>query len=218
MGRANRDDDRMHLDEIVDRWVEPWALCRESTCARVDGGWRVELSGSAHRTRETVLVEPGATTFSAYAEELVGHEQTWLSVVTRETRSWPLPTGTILQSASETLMTTALTRRRVDPRVRLSVTPTPVGAFADAEVVLQGRPAAVGTVGVLGTSAVVDRVRTYDAFQRRGLGTAVMSALTSWALEHGATTGVLVASAEGRPLYEHLGWQRVGAMATLRAA
>ncbi|HWG27258.1 GNAT family N-acetyltransferase [Actinospica sp.] len=70
-----------------------------------------------------------------------------------------------------------------------------------------GAPAARGQVGIAGDAAVVDQVSTEPAYQRRGLGTVVLRALANAALEAGSSTGILGATAQGRALYETLGWK-----------
>jgi GNAT superfamily N-acetyltransferase len=77
------------------------------------------------------------------------------------------------------------------------------------------RIAAEGSVGVLETDAVFDAVETSPGHQRRGLGRHVMSVLTAWSVDHGATTGLLAASADGAGLYTALGWDPTLAMWSL---
>ncbi|MDI1460785.1 GNAT family N-acetyltransferase [Catellatospora sp. KI3] len=76
-----------------------------------------------------------------------------------------------------------------------------VRVHSDGEVVAAGYTAVVDGV------AVVDRVGTDTAHQRRGLGTAVMNALTVAAMDQGAASAVLHGTEEGRALYEGLGWR-----------
>ena len=80
------------------------------------------------------------------------------------------------------------------------------------------RVAAEGTIGILGEEATFDAVETTPAFQRRGLGRHVMATLTSYALESGVRRGVLAASAQGRLLYESLGWDPAYEMLSLMGA
>jgi GNAT superfamily N-acetyltransferase len=75
-----------------------------------------------------------------------------------------------------------------------------------------GAPAATGQAGLTGGYAIFDQIATEPGHRRKGLGGAVMSALSAAAAPHGATTGVLVATAEGRALYRHLGWQEISAV------
>ena len=66
--------------------------------------------------------------------------------------------------------------------------------------------AASGRLGLVGDVAIYDRIRVQDAHQRRGLGRALMIALGEVANRAGAARWVLVATPEGRALYETLGW------------
>ncbi|MFF3891061.1 GNAT family N-acetyltransferase [Streptomyces sp. NPDC001914] len=70
-----------------------------------------------------------------------------------------------------------------------------------------GAFAARGQVAVTGPTCVVDQVETDPAHQRRGLGRLLMHTLVGAAARQGATTGVLVATPEGRALYETAGWR-----------
>lgn len=67
-----------------------------------------------------------------------------------------------------------------------------------------------------GDDAVADRIFTVPEHRRRGLGSVVMGALTTTARERGARYGLLVASQEGRQLYERLGWRVEAEMASAR--
>ncbi|MFF9499772.1 GNAT family N-acetyltransferase [Streptomyces sp. NPDC014656] len=70
-----------------------------------------------------------------------------------------------------------------------------------------GELAARGQAGLTDTACVFDQIITEPAHRRRGLGTAVMAALTRAALERGVSEGVLGATVQGRALYEAIGWK-----------
>jgi GNAT superfamily N-acetyltransferase len=70
-----------------------------------------------------------------------------------------------------------------------------------------GELAAAGHIALDERLAIYDRIVTEPAHQRRGLGRAVMHALQALARAHGRHAGVLVATDQGRSLYESLGWQ-----------
>ena len=70
-----------------------------------------------------------------------------------------------------------------------------------------GSVAASGHLALDERFAIYDRIVTDPAHQRRGLGRAVMHALQALARAHGRHANVLVATAEGRALYESLGWR-----------
>ena len=69
-----------------------------------------------------------------------------------------------------------------------------------------GAVAASGHIALDRELAIYDRIVTDPAHQRRGLGRAVMHALQALARAHGRHAGVLVATDQGRQLYESLGW------------
>jgi GNAT superfamily N-acetyltransferase len=70
-----------------------------------------------------------------------------------------------------------------------------------------GGVAASGHIALDRRLAIYDRIVTEPAHQRRGLGRAVMRALQALAHAHGRHAGVLVATPQGRALYESLGWR-----------
>ncbi len=70
-----------------------------------------------------------------------------------------------------------------------------------------GALAASGHVALDARLAIYDRIVTEPAHQRRGLGSTVMRALQALARAHGRHEGVLVATDQGRSLYESLGWR-----------
>ncbi len=70
--------------------------------------------------------------------------------------------------------------------------------------------AARGRVAVVGSYAILDRIFTSPDFRRQGLGTFVTRALIAIALEQDVEEGLLVATEDGRELYEYLGWTLLG--------
>jgi GNAT superfamily N-acetyltransferase len=69
-----------------------------------------------------------------------------------------------------------------------------------------GEVVARGGLALSGADAIPVDIVTEPAHRRQGLGSVVMSALVQQAANRGATTGVLVASPQGRHLYAALGW------------
>jgi len=81
------------------------------------------------------------------------------------------------------------------------------GAAIKVEITSDGGElAASGSAGLVDGHAVFDQILTQPAHRRLGLGTVVMSALTNRAIEHGASRGALIATPDGRALYQTLGW------------
>lgn len=68
------------------------------------------------------------------------------------------------------------------------------------------RPAAGGTRLVRGPQGLILNVFTEPAWRRRGVAAALMRELLRWCRANGIESLVLHASADGRPLYEKLGF------------
>ncbi len=71
----------------------------------------------------------------------------------------------------------------------------------------RGDLAARGGSALVDGLAVFDQIRTHEEYRRRGLARAVMNALQGAAFRQGAMRGGLVATPEGRALYDSMGWQ-----------
>lgn len=70
----------------------------------------------------------------------------------------------------------------------------------------EGHPLSRGVCIVAGTDAIFDQIATEQSAQRQGLGSAIMGVLSQMAANYGARRGILVATADGQPFYEALGW------------
>ena len=204
--------------DLVIRWVRAWAHIRGLRVEQVDGWPLVHVRGPSRET-EIVCVEPGRSAFEQLALHTANDPREMLTVFGRNLAEYlapPLPPGLRVERDDEVFMTTTLApsptqlpdgfaaRWDVDggPRVTYSLDD---GARIGAE----------GIAGVLGTDAVFLFIETSPGHRGRGLGRHVMSALTTWAIDQGAMTGLLVASADGAGLYRSLGWDEVLAMWSL---
>jgi GNAT superfamily N-acetyltransferase len=88
------------------------------------------------------------------------------------------------------------------------------GVFAARIHARDGSVAASGHAAEHGGYFVFDRIATHAAHRRRGLGRTIMSALGAMQQARQARR-VLVATEEGRALYEALGWKVVTAYSTV---
>ncbi|GHJ43262.1 hypothetical protein Cs7R123_06040 [Catellatospora sp. TT07R-123] len=107
----------------------------------------------------------------------------------------------------EPIMTTTLRRISSSVPAGYDLSATIDAGVINVRVHSEGEVVAAGYAAVVDGVAVVDRVGTDPAHQRRGLGTAVMNALAAAAIDQGGVTAVLHGTEEGRALYEGLGWQ-----------
>jgi GNAT superfamily N-acetyltransferase len=94
---------------------------------------------------------------------------------------------------------------------RLTFATTPTRAFA---VVDHGRPVAYGLLVDLGDTGLVEDVYTASSARGRGLGAAVVHRLVyeSRAAGHADTELAKPAAGQARPLYERLGFARLGSV------
>ncbi|NGY61476.1 GNAT family N-acetyltransferase [Lentzea sp. NEAU-D13] len=191
--------------QAVEDWVQGWALSRGTPDPVPEpDGYRVDVGLPEHRVRY-VLLDPRSVGPRAAGLTESG---TWLKVCgsPEQVRDGLSPRWTI--RAPEYLMSTELgARSPIAPPDPYTVDLRSTGDVHDVAVrAADGGCAAKGRVAVHGRAAVIDMVETDPAHRRRGLGKVVMAELTRVAAERGAVRAVLVATEEGRALYEHLGW------------
>jgi predicted GNAT family acetyltransferase len=162
----------------------------------VPEGYRIDVGLPGHLVRY-VLPEHSPALAARLAEA-----GTWLKVCGEDVR---LDSRWDVQPV-EYLMSARLSGERpaVAPEYEVEVREN--GPLVDVVVTCRGEPAARGKAALAGEYAVIDQVVTEEAHRRRGLGTSVMQALARAVTARGAAAGVLVATADGRALYERLGW------------
>ncbi|WP_157979857.1 GNAT family N-acetyltransferase [Kribbella monticola] len=218
------------MDELVRRWQRGWGLCRGLPPARllaqdeVVRGIEAELGlpGRAHEIF-TLSDEPEAIA------ELVAAAgpETWVTVTTTqredEVAAELAATGFEVFAERKALMSINLADHpvaaaRPEYAVELESAASQYGAVELVRVVdPAGAVAARGMAAVVGTDAVMHDIHTDPAHRRRGLGSVVMSTLSLRAVELGATTGLLMATADGVQLYRRLGWLLRATMVTGRS-
>lgn len=194
--------------DLVTRWVRAWAHVRGLQVEQVDGWPLVHVRGPSRET-EIVCVDPGRAAFEQLAEHTAHDPRQMLTVFGRDLAAYhapPLPPGLRVDRDDELFMAATLVQSPVDVPDGFTARWNVDGPRATYSLDDGERVAAEGTVGVLETDAVFDGVETSPAHRRLGLGRHVMSALTAWAVDQGATTGLLAASADGAGLYRSLGW------------
>jgi len=196
-----------HLGE---RWIAAWTYARGLEVGQVDG-WPFVQVGAATRQTELVCVDPGPEAFATLMLHVAGDPRAMLTVIADDVATYTsltLPPRIRVDRDDEMLVLGPLAVASPP-----SIGPTfstrweSLGHQLKYIVEHEDRVAAEGYVGVLGADAVFDAVETTSAYQRRGLGRHVMAALSNRAAEQGATHGILAATAQGRLLYEALGWE-----------
>ncbi|GLY04368.1 MULTISPECIES: GNAT family N-acetyltransferase [Actinoplanes] len=202
------------LTELVVRWQRGWGVARGLDPAR-DVGGALRVAG-LHVARDIEYV----ITDSDRIGPLVSLARTengviWLSVASHDPDRTVVDleaAGLTILKRTEMLMAADLLALPRPPATVDGYTLT-VEAAGDVITVLardtDGLLGARGTVGCSGADAVADRIETMPGHRRRGLGSAVMGALSSAAVARGSVHGLLIASEEGQLLYTRLGWRPV---------
>ncbi|MBO9557061.1 MAG: hypothetical protein J7515_00565 [Caulobacter sp.] len=202
---------------LVEAWVSGWALSRSvDPPMRVAGGHRVLVGEPGHverlvfpaldaerlSARAAGITEPGIflKVFCAPEALLAAVDARWS----------PQPPGDLMavDLAADRPLATLAAGYVQGLRAEGAVL---VAEIHDAD----GGLAASGRAALTGGFAVFDKIITDPAQQRRGLGRVVMGALGNRARALGADRGVLIATPEGRALYEVLGWRFEGRMETV---
>lgn len=195
--------------KLLTDWTRGWALTRgvAPPVEEADGGWRIEV-GAPDQIRRFIYAgadeavrRRGATIHGPGIFLKVCAEPAMVRALLPE--RWVLPSPGWLMTLAGTMSPS---------------TPLPGGDYTvdldlDEAVVFcrvrdaAGNEAARGRAVRVGDRAVYDRIATADGHRRRGLASRVMLALEQAMRDRGAGDGALVATAEGRILYESLGWR-----------
>ncbi|MEV4470271.1 GNAT family N-acetyltransferase [Nonomuraea salmonea] len=190
----------------VRAWVDGWVISRKAPRpVREPWGLRVDVGLPGHVARHVVAAPTPEILRRLTAT--IRTPGTWLKLCAPAEAVEPLLPAPWAVQDREFMMTARLTRDPVPapPGYTLAVT-TRAGVTVARLLTAAGEVAARGQFAVAGRTAVVDQVETAAGHRRRGLGTVVMKTVATTAASMGATTGVLVATAQGQALYSTLGW------------
>lgn len=193
---------------VVQAWIAGWALARETgPPVKVNGGWRVDVGWPRQRVR---YVFPRSCPELRRLAETIDEPWVFLKACAGPDAIRPLlPPRWTIQPQGFMMTRASLTDeppRSLPSGYSLETMehlPVPIATIHSAD----GELAASGRVAIVRDFAIYDRVETHPNHRRRGLGSAIVRALGSVSQLRGATRGVLVATQEGRALYEALDWQ-----------
>jgi GNAT superfamily N-acetyltransferase len=115
----------------------------------------------------------------------------------------------------EVLMTAALRPAPMPVAGDCRITVDRAGGITCAQVITRGGSVvARGQAAVTGETGLSGQAGTAPGHWRRGLGSAIMAALTTAAIDLGAATGIPGATVQGRALYETLDWRAAGPLSS----
>ncbi|MBC6981287.1 GNAT family N-acetyltransferase [Caulobacter sp. 17J80-11] len=193
--------------DLVAAWVKGWALARGTPAPVAEAdGWRVDVGWPDQQARYV---------FAGLSERLAG-------LAAEIDRPFVLLKACAAPEAVAAVLPPGWSVRPPGFFMSCDGPQTGAGVAPDGYALEQaqegpvavvrlrapdGTEAAIGRMVVADGRAIYDRIVTQQAHRRRGCGRAVMAALRAEADARGAAQGVLVATAEGRWLYEALGWR-----------
>jgi GNAT superfamily N-acetyltransferase len=195
---------------VVAAWVAGWALSRGVGAPRsVAGGHYLDVGLPQHLARY-VFASIDGDRLRALASSITD-PWIYLKVGMPSHALAPLwPQGWAVQDDGF-MMTTRLESPAstepdpLCPGYRLSIEGDAVITVSMVDEA--GVRAASGKMAMADGYATFDQIVTDENHRRRGLGRAVMQALTAAAVRRGIGRAVLVATSDGRALYTALGWQ-----------
>ncbi|QJB30098.1 GNAT family N-acetyltransferase [Chitinophaga oryzae] len=193
---------------VVETWLKGWSLARELPLPIADhGGLRVDVGWPDQQTRYVFpALGPGLFHFA----NTIVQPAVFLKICAPASLVRPvLPPRWVIQ-APGFMMTRTLpahpSRLPLPEGYTLTFDTANAGPIASIYA-SNGEVAASGRLAIVDDYIIYDRIATTPAHQRRGLGSAVMAALTTEAVSRDIRKGILVATPAGKALYETLGWK-----------
>lgn len=209
--------------ELVNTWVNGWAAARNYATSQDGDLPVVHLGEDRGNGQEYFLLDPTEEHVRHAVQKLDGDPAGRITIVTNELANvYPLAEqfGLDVVRTEESLMVANMAFQDVEeppmPWEEFSREVERSDSRAILRVLHEDKDIAHGSLALVDGTAVYDRVETSPDYRRRGLGSYVMRALSAIALEHDADAGIIIASADGRMLYQFLGWESVAAVATLK--
>lgn len=206
--------------ELLRRWVEGWRLCRGlGPVIEYDDALAVVLRLPGRERELFALTDEPAVVDRLAAGTI---EDVWLTVTTEDGDGVARRlAGAGLEPFAEQKMLMSI-ELRDHPQPATSSYQLELTSDGPLEYVrilaADGTVAARGMVSIVDNDAVMHDIQTDPAHRRRGLGSVVMGVLSRRAIERGAESGLLMATAEGVHLYRKLGWLPEATMVTAKGS
>lgn len=194
--------------QIVAVWAKGWAHAREVTPPVPDSGaYRIEV-GLPDHVRRYIFDAPSSAV--RQLADRITEPYVFIKVCAPpDVVRTLLPSNWVLQSPA--YMMTALEGMTpvnvpLPEGYTLHTTENP-GVSIVRILAANGEEAAIGRVGFVEDFAIYDRIATHENHRRRKLGTIIMKELEAIGNARGIKKGLLVATDDGRALYETIGWK-----------
>jgi GNAT superfamily N-acetyltransferase len=205
----------MSRADLVIAWSRGWARSRGvPALVNIPGGFRFDVGRPGHRIRYVLH-----TWDPAYLRAIgqnITTPGTWLKIdgSADDLRAALPPHWHMFESSYLMSAPLATGPATVPTPYRLGVESGQSRVVTATVRDRSGAVAASGRLAPAGGFGVVDQVETAPEHRRRGLGTAVIQALSDHAARRGVRFGILAATDEGHALYRTLGWSAHTELAT----
>jgi GNAT superfamily N-acetyltransferase len=192
--------------ELLRHWTRGWALARGLPAPLPwQDGFYTRVDWPAQQARYVFAHTGGG--FLQLAQTL---HQSWVflkvcaapeTVASLLPPRWELqPPGYLMQCTIPSAPVATL------PQSFSLATEIQAGALIARILAPDGTEAAIGRMVTSDAYAIYDRISTHPAYRRLGLASFIMHTLQQAAQQKNAAHGLLVATPEGKRLYERLGW------------
>lgn len=190
-------------------WATGWTLSRnKASPVRQTYGYTIDLGFPDHLERHVVVDDDWKILHELTSR--LHTPGTWLKVCAHPEKVSPILHDNWHVQPPEYLMAVALNAAPAPPHVGYRLSLSTTGKLTEAELRdMAGHLAARGRVAHDDGFATFDQIVTEPGHQRKGLGRVIMAALGNRSIAQEARVGVLVATEQGRALYEAIGWSLV---------
>lgn len=191
---------------LLERWLAGWSLSRRLPLPTHAGGGLVVEVGWPDQLRRHLFVDAGRA-LQECASRIHAPLIHLKAAVDADAMRRALPAQWEIEAPRYLMACDSAMKKRVAlPSGYRAIVEAENGVYAVRIADTIGQTAASGYVVLNRGTAIFDRIETLEPHRRKGLGTALMVALDTLAEEAGVSERLLVATAEGRALYESLGW------------
>ena len=193
--------------DIIEKWLKAWSLSRElSLPVPYKSGFKVDV-GLENQKSRYVFTELNED-FIQLSKEI---DEPWVflkacasakEIDGKVSDAWKIqPQGYMMCCFSP--MNIASTKLNEEYKLKFENYNSTVVVRI---VTKNGELASEGRVVIIDDLAIYDRIKTENTHKRKGLATFLMKELENIALSKGVFKNFLVATEEGKSLYETLGW------------
>lgn len=194
--------------DIIEKWLKGWSLSRDLTLPfKYKSGFKVDVGDQKQKTR---YVFAKANDDFIQLTKLIEEPWVFLKVCAsfddfkdRISEKWEVQPQGYMMSCFHPMNFPNVSLHD-DYKVECDQYNS---TFVIKIVTKNGELASIGRVVLIDDLAVYDRISTENNHRRKGLATFLMKELEKIALSKGIFNNFLVATEEGKTLYESLGWE-----------